>query len=56
MGGLGLQKLEPFNKAIMAKQIWQIISNKDLLLNKCIIRNYGNGSLEKLFTNPHNPS
>ena len=56
IGGLDLQKLEPFNKGMVAKQIQQVISNKDSLFSNCIFGKSRKGNFETLLTKDHNPS
>ena len=39
-GRLGFRDLEAFNEALLAKQLWQIISHPNLLMSKVIKAKY----------------
>ena len=49
VGSLGFRDLESFNKALLAKQPWRVISRPDSLLGKLIISKYGRGNVEQIF-------
>ena len=39
-GGLGFRDLEAFNLALLAKQIWRIITNRNMLVSKILKAKY----------------
>ena len=39
-GGMGFQEIQSFNRALLAKQIWRIIKNPNLLSNKILKSKY----------------
>ena len=43
-GGLGLRGLLEFNQALLAKQLWRIITKPDLLMNRVIKARYFKGA------------
>ena len=46
MIGLSMHKLEPFNKSMVSKQIWWVMIDKKLLVNKYLISRYGQGGIK----------
>ncbi|XP_027150288.1 uncharacterized protein LOC113755552 [Coffea eugenioides] len=47
-GGLGLKDLANFNKALLGKQIWRLLTNPNLLISKVLkAKYYPNGSIFK---------
>ena len=51
-GGFGLLQLEPFNRTLLAKQFWRVISNPNNLMDQVIFCNYGKG-ISKYIDNFH---
>ena len=49
--GLGLKDLEAINKALLAKQLWKVISRSYSLLGKLIISKYGRGNVKQVCQN-----
>ena len=52
--GLGLFNMEGFNKALIAKQLWNIVSNPHSLLAKLVIQKYGRGLIENISSHHFN--
>ena len=48
LGGINLIKMEPFNRALLAKQIGSVLTNLQSLLGKVIIQKYGQGNKENI--------
>ena len=46
--GMGLMQLKPFNRTLVAKQFWRVISNSNQLLRQVIIHKYGRGNREDI--------
>lgn len=42
-GGLGIRKMRPFNKAMIAKQTWLIVKNDESLSMRILACNYSKG-------------
>lgn len=39
-GGMGFRSMSSFNEALIPKQMWRIIINKDTLVHKCLKSKY----------------
>lgn len=55
LGGLGIRKLRPFNKALQAKYIWRIFSSKGDCRHIMEDKYLGRPSIRKLFNEDTNP-